>query len=74
MISTGVAAAATVNVSDWVAVCAAGVVESVTLIVKVKEPAVVGVPDNAPLVERLSPAGRTPEPKLQLYGVVPPVA
>ena len=41
-------------------------VESVTLMTKVNDPAVVGVPDRVPLVERLSPAGSTPEPKLQL--------
>jgi hypothetical protein len=74
VICTGPAAAATVKVIDFVAVCAVGVVESVTLIVNVKEPAVVGVPESVPLVERDSPAGRTPEPRLQLYGVVPPLA
>jgi hypothetical protein len=55
-----------VNVNDFVAVCAVGVVESVTLIVNVNEPAVVGVPESVPPVERLKPAGNMPELRLQL--------
>jgi hypothetical protein len=51
-----------------------GVVESVTLTVKVEDPAVVGVPEIVPLVERLKPAGKDPELMLQEYGAVPPVA
>ena len=66
MICTGLFAAAAVNVNDFVAVCAVGVVESVTLIVNVKEPAVVGVPESVPPVERLNPAGNMPELRLQL--------
>jgi hypothetical protein len=63
-----------VMVSDWVAVFAVGVVESVTFTVKVEEPAVVGVPEIVPPVERVKPAGKVPELILQEYGVVPPVA
>lgn len=74
VICTGPFAAAAVKVNDFVAVCAVGVVESVTLIVNVNEPAVVGLPESVPPVERLNPAGNMPEPRLQLYGVVPPLA
>jgi hypothetical protein len=63
-----------VIVNDCVAVFAVGVVESVTFTVKVVEPAVVGVPEIVPLVERVKPAGKDPELMLQEYGVVPPVA
>jgi hypothetical protein len=66
VICTGLFAAAAVNVNDFVAVCAVGVVESVTLIVNVNEPAVVGVPESVPPVERLKPAGNMPELRLQL--------
>jgi hypothetical protein len=41
----GVAAAATVNVKDFVLLCAVGVVESVTLAVKLNEPDTDGVPE-----------------------------
>jgi hypothetical protein len=41
-------------------------VESVTLTVKVEDPAVVGVPEIVPLVERLNPAGKDPELMLQV--------
>jgi hypothetical protein len=74
VICTGVTAAATVRVNDFVAVCALGVVESLTLITNVKEPAVVGVPESIPLLERLRPAGKILEPRDQLYGAVPPDA
>ena len=48
--------------------------ESVTLAVKLKVPAVVGVPVIAPvLVLRLSPGGKLPV-LLQVKGVMPPVA
>jgi hypothetical protein len=40
-------------------------VESVTFTVKVEEPAVVGVPEIVPLVERVKPAGKDPELMLQ---------
>ena len=59
----------------FVAVCAVGVVESVTFTVKLKVPDVVGVPEMAPLeAVKLSPAGNAPALMLQLYGVVPPLA
>jgi hypothetical protein len=60
VICTGLGAVATVNVSDSVAVFAVGVVESVTLTVNVKEPEVVGVPENVPAADRLIPAGNAP--------------
>ena len=51
----------------------AGFVESVTVIVTVLDPAVVGVPVIAPLAaSMLRPAGRPVAD--QVYGVVPPVA
>jgi len=62
-------------VNDFVAVCAVGVVESVTFAVKLKEPDVVGVPEIVPLAaDSVNPAGNAPELILQLYGVVPPLA
>jgi hypothetical protein len=63
---TGVTAAATVNVSDFVAVCAVGVVESVTLTLKVKEPEAVGVPEMTPAEDSVRPPGRDPELTVQL--------
>ena len=67
MICTGVPAAATVIVNDCVAVCAVGVVESVTFAVKLNEPEVVGVPEMAPVAaDSVSPAGSAPELMLQL--------
>ena len=72
---TGVTAAATVRVSAFVAVCAVGEVESVTLAVKLKVPDAVGVPEIAPVAaDRVRPAGNAPELMLQLYGAAPPVA
>ncbi len=69
------AAAATVRVSAFVAVCAVGVVESVTFAVKLNEPDAVGVPEIVPLdADSVRPAGNAPALMLQLYGVVPPVA
>lgn len=50
-------------------------VESVTLIVNEKEPAVVGVPVIAPVVAlRVRPGGSEPDATENLYGKVPPVA
>ena len=72
VIVTGVTAAATVTVNDLVAVCAVGVVESVTFTVNVNEPDTVGVPEIVPAVGRVKPAGKAPELMVQLYGVVPP--
>ena len=56
------------------AVCAVGVVESVTLTVKVEVPLPVGVPEKTPEELRLRPMGSAPELRDQVYGVVPPVA
>jgi hypothetical protein len=59
-------AAEIVSENDFVAVCAVGVVESVTFAVKVKEPDAVGVPDIVPAVERVKPDGRAPELTVQV--------
>ena len=59
---------------DCVAVCAVGVLESVTWKVTLETPADVGVPEIVPTVESDRPTGREPELTLQLYGVTPPVA
>jgi hypothetical protein len=64
----------TLRVNDFVAVCAVGVVESITLAVNENEPDAVGVPEIVPAAERVKPAGNAPELMLQLYGVVPPEA
>jgi hypothetical protein len=74
VICTAVTAAATVRESDFVAVCAVGVVESVTFAVKLNEPDAVGVPEIVPALDKVRPAGRAPELMLQLYGAVPPLA
>jgi len=66
VICTGVTAVATVRLSDFVAVCGVGVVASVTLAVKLKEPEAVGVPEMAPAEESVRPAGKAPELMLQL--------
>jgi hypothetical protein len=66
--------AVTVTLKDWVAVCAAGVVESVTFTVKPNVPEEVGVPEIVPLEVKVRPAGNAPALMLQLYGVVPPLA
>ena len=67
MICTGVTAAATVMLNDFVAVCAVGAVESVTLTVKLNVPAVVGVPEIVPLaVASVRPPGNAPALMLQL--------
>ena len=57
----------TVMLKDLVAVCAVGVLESVTCTVKLNVPDVVGVPEMAPVEDvKLKPAGRDPELMLQL--------
>ena len=48
------------------AVCAVGVVESVTFTVKLNEPEAVGVPEIVPAEDRVRPAGKAPELMLQL--------
>ena len=50
--------------------------ESPTVTWKVKEPAVVGVPEMLPLDPRVNPpgSGRLPLVSRQVYGGVPPVA
>jgi hypothetical protein len=53
----------------------AGEPESVTLIVKLKVPAFVGVPEIIPVVaDSARPLGKAPEVTPQLYGAVPPFA
>jgi hypothetical protein len=67
VICTGFGAAAIVRVKAFVAVCAVGEVESVTLAVKVNEPDAVGVPEMLPVPAfSVIPAGRAPELMLQL--------
>lgn len=72
---SGVPVAVTMMLSACVAVCAFGLVESLTCTVKLKVPAEVGVPEMAPVAEaRLRPAGSEPWLMLQVYGDVPPLA
>ena len=67
VILTGVTAAATVRLNDFVAVCAVGVVESVTFAVKLNVPDAVGVPEIVPVAAvSVSPPGNAPELMLQL--------
>ncbi len=47
---------------------------SVTVVVKLKVPLPVGVPEMTPVDDRLRPAGRLPEAIDQVYGEVPPLA
>ena len=47
---------------------------SVTVTSKLLLPAVVAIPEIAPVDDSDNPAGSNPELRLQLYGVVPPVA
>jgi hypothetical protein len=68
-----VAAAVTVILKTLVAV-PAGLAESLTLTVKLKVPVAVGVPEIAPVLVKLRPAGKEPLVIDQLYGVVPPLA
>jgi hypothetical protein len=64
-----------VKLKAFVAVCAEGKVESVTLAVKLNEPDAVGVPEIVPVpTAKVNPPGSAPELMLQLYGVEPPVA
>ena len=58
------------SVRDAVAVCD----EAATRTLNVALPAVVGVPERTPALERLSPAGRVPLASDQPYGGVPPDA
>jgi hypothetical protein len=68
----GCAAAATAILNAFVPVLFAA---SVTCTVNETVPAVVGVPEITPVVAtRLNPAGSAPALRLQLYGVVPPLA
>ena len=48
--------------------------ESVAVTVKLKLPAVVGVPVMIPFEFRVNPAGSWPATTTQVYGVVPPLA
>jgi hypothetical protein len=57
------------EVADW-----GELAESLTLMLNVDFPLAVGVPLILPAVESVRPAGSEPEARLQVYGVVPPVA
>jgi hypothetical protein len=72
---TGVEAAVTTRLSDSLADCALGVVESVTFTVKDVVPTAVGVPLIWPVAEfNAKPFGKLPPKIIHVYGVVPPVA
>jgi hypothetical protein len=62
-----------VRLNAFCELCGAALL-SVTRIVKLNEPAAVGVPLNVPPDERLSPSGKKPEANDHVYGDVPPVA
>ena len=47
---------------------------SVTVAVKLKVPAMVGVPDRTPVAARLTPGGGAPLVRLQVKGGLSPVA
>jgi hypothetical protein len=47
---------------------------SLTVTPTEKLPLAVGVPETTPLAARVSPAGRAPEVRVQVYGVAPPEA
>jgi hypothetical protein len=65
----------TVKPNGFVAVCAAGVVESLTCTVKLRAPTTVGVPEIVPVEEfNVRPGGSVPELIDHVYAVVPPVA
>src|SRR5215472_16778638 len=70
---TGLPAAAIVMLSAFVTLWAVGVVESVSLAVKLNDPATVGVPEIVPVEDKLRPPGNAPALMFQLYGVVPPL-
>jgi hypothetical protein len=70
MVSAGV----TVMDKACVAVCAAGLVLSMTFTVKLVEPVLVGAPLMVPLGASERPAGRAPDTMLQVYGALPPEA
>jgi len=73
LIVNGATVTASEIFADWVC---AGLLESVTVAVKLNDPVAVGVPRMIPVAAvRLSPAGRLlPELIDHLYGVVPPAA
>ncbi len=60
-----------VIINGWLAVTA---VLSVTLAVKLKVPAIVGVPERIPDTARLTPGGGEPLVMLQVKGGLSPVA
>ena len=65
----------TVMLMDWLMVCGVGVVESVSVIVKLKTPATVGVPEIVALGDagvNVSPAGSVPLEMVHVYGRFPP--
>ena len=60
-----------VLISNWTIFVA----ESVTVIVKVKDPAAVGVPERTPVAGfNVKPAGSDPVVTANVYGLMPPVA
>jgi hypothetical protein len=66
-------AAATLRVSDVLALCA-GEAESITLTVNEKFPFCVGVPEMIPALENISAGASDPETRLHAYAGVPPLA
>ena len=68
-----VSAPATVILNAWVLV-PEGLPESVTWTVKLKMPAVVGVPVIVPVVDKLRPVGNVPLLIDHAVGVIPPLA
>ena len=65
----------TVKPNGFVAVCAAGVVESLTCTVKLSALTIVGTPEIVPVEEfKVRPGGSVPELIDHVYAVVPPVA
>jgi len=61
--------------NDFTAVCGIGVVESVTITVKLNVPKVVGVPEIVPPdPPSVKPVGSVPELMLHKWVVVPPEA
>jgi len=72
VMDNGVPAGLTTRENTWESV-AAGMLESVTVMVKEDVPAVVGVPEITPVApSNVSPAGRAPTVTAQVYVAVPP--
>jgi hypothetical protein len=64
----------TIRVSNSVAAFGIGVAESVISAVKENVPAELGSPESSPLESSVTPSGRDPETKNQVYGPAPPLA